>query len=134
MHGYGTLSFFSILWFFLWILWIFLLIRIIGDVFRSSDLSGAGKAGWTLLLVIFPFAGVLLYLILRGSDMHLRENQHALASQAVLRHYLQQNATWSSSSADEIAKLASLRDQGLLTDEEFSAEKARILSSSSHGH
>jgi phospholipase D-like protein/putative oligomerization/nucleic acid binding protein len=131
MHGYGSLTFFSILWFFLWVLWIFLLIRVIGDVFRSADLSGAGKAGWTLLLVIFPFAGVLLYLLFRGTDMHVREDQHAVASQAIFRHYLQQNATSASSAADEIAKLASLRDQGLLTEEEYAGEKACLLVSTS---
>jgi hypothetical protein len=126
MHGYGSLSFFSILWFFLWVLWIFLLVRILSDVFRSPDLSGAAKAGWTLLLVIFPFAGVLLYLIFRGSDMHTRETNHAIASQAAFRTYIQ-HAAGTGSPADEIAKLADLRDRGLLTDDEFSAQKARIL-------
>jgi hypothetical protein len=132
MHGYGSLSLFSIVWFFVWVLWIFLLIRIIGDVFRSPDLSGAGRAGWTLALVVFPFAGALLYLIFRGSDMHLRENRQLLAGQSVVRHYIEQSAA-ASSSADEITKLAALREQGLLTDSEFAGEKARVLSLASMG-
>jgi hypothetical protein len=130
LHGYGSLSLFSIVWFFVWVLWIFLLIRIIGDVFRSPDLSGAGRAGWTLLLVAFPFAGALLYLIFRGSNMHTRENRHAVASEyPVHRHFEQSAAVFSS--ADEITKLAALRQQGLLSETEFAGEKARVLSSAS---
>jgi hypothetical protein len=127
MHGYGSLSFFSIIWFLLWVLWIFLIIRILGDVFRSPDLSGGAKAGWTLLLVIVPFAGVLLYLVFRGSDMHTRENHQADAAQAAFHRYIQR-AGGSTSVADEIAKLGSLRDRGLLTEVEFAEEKSRVLS------
>jgi hypothetical protein len=130
MHGYGSLSFFSILWFFLWIVWIFLLIRIISDVFRSADLSGGAKAGWTLLLLIFPFIGALLYLVFRGSDIHTRDNRHAVVARAALQQSLHATAFPAASTADEIDKLASLRDRGLLTDDEYANEKARLLSSS----
>ena len=129
MHGYGSLSLFSIVWFFVWVLWMFLLFRIVGDVFRSPDLTGPGRAGWTLLLVVFPFVGVLLYLVVRGSDMHIRERQHQAANANVVRHYIEQSvAPTGTSSADEITKLATLRDKGLITDVEFSGEKARLLS------
>jgi hypothetical protein len=129
MHDYPLLNLFlTLLYFFIWILWIFLLIRIIGDVFRSPDLTGAGKAGWTLLLIILPFFGALMYLIIRGSDMHTRENRQAIANEDAVRHYLLQSAgSARHSTADEIAKLAALRDQGVITDEEFAAQKAKLL-------
>jgi hypothetical protein len=129
MHDYPLLNLFlTFVYFFVWILWIFLIVRIIGDVFRSPDLSGAGKAGWTLLLIVLPFFGALGYLIFRGSDMHLRENRQAIASETALHHYLQQSAPGRHhSTADEITKLAALRDQGLITDAEFAAQKAKLL-------
>jgi hypothetical protein len=130
MHGYGSLSFFSIVWFFVWVLWIFLLFRVISDVFRSADLTGSAKALWTLLLVIVPFIGVLLYLVARGSEMHVRENQHAVASQTMFRHYIEHAASPTASSADELTKLASLRDSGVLTADEFTTAKARVLAQS----
>jgi hypothetical protein len=128
MHGYGSLSLFSIVWVFVWILWIFLLIRIINDVLRSADLTGNAKAGWTLALIVFPFAGALVYLISRGSDMHTRESQHLEANKNVVRHYIEQATSGSgTSSADEIAKLSGLRERGILTDIEFTDAKARVL-------
>ncbi len=128
MHGYPLLDlFWTILYLFLWILWIFLLVRIITDVFRSADLGGWAKAGWTLLLVVFPFIGALAYLIFRGSDMHIRENRQAAANEDLLRHYLRQAAGPGTSTADELHKLAALRDNGVLTEDEFAAQKAKIL-------
>jgi hypothetical protein len=129
MHDYPLLNLFlTLLYFFIWILWIFLLIRIIGDVFRSPDLSGAGKAGWTLLLIVLPFFGALMYLIVRGSDMHTRENRQAMASEDAVRHYLLQSSGGAHrSTADEITKLASLRDQGVITEAEFASQKAKLL-------
>jgi hypothetical protein len=129
MHDYPLLNLFlTLLYFFIWVLWIFLLVRIIGDVFRSPDLSGAGKAGWTLLLIVLPFFGALMYLIIRGSDMHTRENRQAIANEDAVRHYLLHSAGAARhSTADEIAKLAALRDQGVITDEEFAVQKAKLL-------
>jgi hypothetical protein len=128
VHDYPLLNvFWTLLYLFVWILWIFLLIRIISDIFRSHDLGGWGKAGWTLLLIVFPFFGALVYLISRGSDMHNRENRQAIASENALRHYLQQAAGNGTSTADELTKLAALRDQGVLTEEEFAARKAKLL-------
>jgi hypothetical protein len=74
MDGYPLLGmFFTILWFFLSIAWISCLVSIMRDIFRSSDLFGAGKAGWTLLVMLLPLFGVLLYLIARGTSMQERE-------------------------------------------------------------
>lgn len=103
----------------------FLLVRVLTDVFRSHDLSGAAKAAWTLVLVVFPYLGVLVYLVVRGSEMHLREYRSALVSRDVLR-FLDPRAR-QVSVADEVAKLESLRVQGLLTEEEFSRERAHVL-------
>jgi hypothetical protein len=130
MHDYPLLNLFlTLLYYFLWVLWIFLLVRIIGDVFRSPDLSGAGKAGWTLLLIIVPFFGALMYLIIRGSDMHTRENRQAVANEDALRHYLLQSTGGGHhGTADEITKLAGLRDQGVITEAEFTTQKAKLLS------
>jgi hypothetical protein len=121
--------FWTMLYFFIWVLWIFLLIRILTDVFRSPDLNGFAKAGWTLLLIVLPFLGALAYIFIRGSDMHLRESHQAAANQDVLRQYLQHTAGGSAtpSPADELTKLATLREQGVLSEAEFSAQKAKIL-------
>ena len=89
MRGYPLLdAFLTIFWLFIWIMWIFLLIRVISDVFRSHDLTGAGKAGWTLVLIVFPLIGVLAYLLVRGNGLHERENRQALASEEAMRQYL----------------------------------------------
>jgi hypothetical protein len=119
--------FLSTLYFFLWVLWIFLLVRIITDVFRSSDLSGLGKAGWTLLLIVMPLFGALIYLIVRGTSMHLRENRQAQANDQALRHYVQGLAGPGTSTADELEKLAALRDRGVVTEQEFTEQKAHLL-------
>jgi hypothetical protein len=128
VRGYPLLDlFWTMLYFFIWILWIFLLVRIITDIFRSSDLGGWAKAGWTVLLIVFPFIGALAYLIFRGSDMHIRENRQAAVNQDMFRQYLQQTSGPGTSAADELHKLATLRDNGVLTEEEFKAQKAKIL-------
>jgi signal transduction histidine kinase len=128
MHGYPLLdAFLTILYLFLWIMWIFLLIRIIGDVFRSHDLTGWGKAGWTFGLIIFPLFGVLLYLIFRGGSMHEREVHRAEASQEALHQYLRQATGAPTSAADELTKLAALRDSGVITPAEFDQQKAKLL-------
>lgn len=119
--------FLTMLYFFLWVLWIFLLVRIISDVFRSSDLSGWGKAAWTLLLIVLPFIGALSYLIVRGSQMHLRENRRMSDAEEALRQHFVGDAGTGHSFADELTKLAALRDRGVLTDQEFATEKANLM-------
>jgi len=117
------------LWFFLFFAWIWLLISVFSDIFRSSDLSGWGKALWTFFVLILPYLGVLVYLIARGSQMQERAMDEAARRDEATRKYIQQAAGsgGSASSADEIAKLAQLRDQGHLTEAEFAAQKAKIL-------
>lgn len=128
MRGYPLLDlFWTMLYFFIWVLWIFLLVRIITDIFRSADLGGGAKAGWTVLLIVLPFIGSLAYLIFRGSDMHTRENRQVTASEDMLRHYARQAAGPGVSTADELHKLAALRDNGVLTEQEFAALKAKVL-------
>ncbi len=117
--------FWTMLWFFLWILWIFLLVRILTDVFRSSDLNGWGKAGWSVFIIILPFFGVLTYLIVRGGSMHTRDVRQAQQSEEAFRSYVQQAA--SGGPSEELTKLAALRDRGVLTEEEFAAQKAKLL-------
>jgi hypothetical protein len=118
-------AFLTMLWFFVWILWIFLVIRIIFDVFRSRDLSGLAKALWLIFIVVLPFLGVLIYLIARGSKMHERDTREAQAADEQFKAYVRDAA--GSGSADELAKLADLRDRGVITEAEFQQGKAKIL-------
>jgi type VI protein secretion system component VasK len=119
--------FWTMLWLFLWILWIFLLIRIIMDIFRSDDLGGWSKALWTIFIIVVPFIGVLVYLIARGDGMSRRDHREAVAADEAARRYIQSAAGSSTSAAEEVSKLAALRDQGVLTDQEFAAQKAKLL-------
>lgn len=120
--------FWAMLWFFLWIAWIWLLVVIITDVFRSHDLSGWGKALWTLFIIFLPFLGVLLYLIVRGGKMAERSQQAAIEREQMTQEYIRSvSGGGGASTADEIDKLARLRSSGAITEEEFQAQKARLL-------
>src|SRR5687767_3707513 len=102
--------FWSMLWFFLFFLWIWLLISVFGDIFRSQDLSGWAKAMWIILIIVLPYLGVFVYLIARGHKMHEHAMQAAQAQDAAMRRYVQSVATPDSrGTADEIARLAQLR-------------------------
>jgi hypothetical protein len=120
-------AFMTMLWFFLWIIWIFLLVRIIFDIFRSDDLGGWGKALWLIFVIITPFLGVFVYVIARGSGMGQRDLARAQAQEAEFRQYVQSTAAAGGSSADQLAKLADLKDRGVISEEEFAAQKAKIL-------
>jgi hypothetical protein len=111
--------------FFVWVIWIWLLVMVFFDIFRSHDLSGLAKALWVLFVVVIPLIGVLVYLIARGTGMHERAEQRAARQDQAFRSYVQQSAA--PSSADQLAKLADLRDRGAITDEEFAREKAKVL-------
>ena len=129
MSSYPLLNaFWTMLWFFLWILWFFLLFRIILDIFRSKDLGGWGKAGWLIFVCILPFLGVFVYLIARGSKMTQRDAEDAQAADQAMRAYVR-DAAGSSGPADELAKLADLRDRGVISDAEFQQSKAKVLQS-----
>ena len=122
-------AFWTLLWLFLWIIWIFLLFRVIIDIFRSQDSSGWGKAGWLIFVIILPFLGVFIYLIARGKEMGQRDVQDAQARDQEFRAYVQDAAAGQSpSGADQLAKLADLRDRGVISQSEFDQEKTKILS------
>ena len=122
-------AFWTLLWLSLWIIWIFLLFKVIIDIFRSHDLSGWGKAGWLIFVIILPFLGVFIYLIARGDEMGQRDVQDAQARDQEYRAYVQDTAAGQSpSGADELAKLADLRDRGVISQSEFEQEKTKILS------
>ena len=122
----------SLMWtmfvFFLWIAWIIILFRTIVDIFKSADLSGVGKAAWLLFVVIIPWLGVLVYLIARGNKMVEREMNQAAQQQQAFDEYVRQTAgTAGGGTAAELAQLADLKEKGVLTDEEFAAQKAKLL-------
>ena len=118
--------FWTMLWFFLFFAWIWLLIIVFGDIFRSRDMSGWSKALWTIFVVLVPLFGVLVYLIARGGRMHERAATEARQQDEAFRAYVQE-ATGPQDSADELAKLAELKASGAITEEEFQTAKARIL-------
>src|SRR5262245_11504564 len=118
--------FWSFLWFFLWFIWLWLLIIVFSDIFRSRDLSGWGKALWTIFVIIVPYLGVFVYLIARGHKMQEHRVQAMQDQDAAFRQYVQ-SATSSGSAADEIARLSDLKDKGVITEAEFQQAKAKAL-------
>ncbi|MDH3707250.1 MAG: SHOCT domain-containing protein [Acidimicrobiia bacterium] len=119
--------FWSILWFFLFVLWIWLLITIFADIIRSKDLSGWGKALWTIAIIILPFLGVFMYLIVNGSSMGERAAQDQAESEEQFRDYVRDAAGSGASQSDQLAKLAELHDAGSIDDDEYAKAKARVL-------
>ena len=120
--------FLTTLYFFLFIIWIWLLFMVFIDIFRSHDMGGWAKALWVIFIIVMPYLGVLVYLIARGGKMHERAAQQAAQQQKAFDQYVKQTAgTQGESSADQLHKLADLKAQGVLTDAEFEAEKAKIL-------
>ena len=120
-------AFWTIFEIFLWVIWIWILIWIFIDIFRSRDLSGWGKALWFIFVLFIPLVGVLVYLIVRGSSMHERAVQQAQQQDQQFRAYVQDAAGTQPSTADQLAKLADLRDRGVITAAEFESQKAKIL-------
>jgi ABC-type multidrug transport system fused ATPase/permease subunit len=112
--------------FFLWIAWFWLLIAIFADIFRSDDLSGWGKTGWVVLTVFMPYLGVFIYLIARGRSMQDRQMRQQRELEEANAAYIRGVAS-APSTTEELARLAELRDSGALTEEEFTAQKAKIL-------
>ncbi len=117
--------FWSMLWIFLFIIWIWLLISVFIDIFRS-DISGWGKALWVIFVIVLPFLGVLIYLIAHGDDMQKRSMDRAVDQQAAQAAYIQ-DVAGSGSTADELEKLKGLHDRGVLSDDEFAAQKQKVL-------
>src|ERR1700730_13076122 len=150
MTNYPILDIFlSVLYFFGLVLWIMLMFWIITDIFRSDDLSGWAKAAWLLGIIVIPLVGILVYLIARGGSMRDRQEAQARAQDAAFRDYVRQAAASDGSAApagaaapasaapagnggattasDELAKLASLHQRGVLNDDEFARAKSRVV-------
>ncbi|WP_371501188.1 SHOCT domain-containing protein [Kitasatospora sp. NBC_00374] len=115
---------------FLWVLWIFLLIRVLDDVFHDDSMGGGAKSAWAITVVLIPFLGVFVYLIARGSGMGERSLKRAQKNEQDFQKYVRETATGggdSGSHADELAKLADLRKRGDITEEEYQQAKAKVL-------
>jgi ABC-type multidrug transport system fused ATPase/permease subunit len=121
--GEGLLYIFE---FFLLFAWIWILISIIGDLFRDHELSGVAKAVWVFFLVFLPFLGVLLYLIVRGNGMRDRAIKEQADAKKHFDEYVREQAG-GGSSVDELHKLSELKAKGDLSSEEFERAKAKLL-------
>lgn len=119
--------FISMLWFFMFFIWIMLLFQVFGDMFRDHELSGWAKAIWIIFVVIAPFLGVFVYLIARGPKMAERNAAAMAEMEKAQQQYIREAAGSAPSTADELARLADLRDKGVLSEEEFQAQKAKAL-------
>jgi putative oligomerization/nucleic acid binding protein/phospholipase D-like protein len=122
-------AFWTIFEIFAFVVWFWLLFVVLTDVFRSSDLSGWGKAAWTIFVLFLPLIGILVYLIARGPSMHQRAARQASQQEEAFRAYVQEAAGSSPTSADQLAKLADLRQRGVISADEFEQEKTRVLTS-----
>ena len=118
--------FWTMVEFFFFIIWIWILIAIFSDIFRSHDMGGWAKALWVIFVIVLPFLGVLVYLIARGGKMQERSLEQAQRQQEALDAQVRQ-AAGASGNADQLAKLADLKDKGVLTDAEFQDQKAKLL-------
>jgi hypothetical protein len=119
-------AFLTMLYFFLFALWIYLLFVVITDIFRSRDLSGWAKAGWLVGVIVLPLLGVLIYSVMRGGGMSERAFEEARRRDALYQGF-RAGAVQPRAVADELAKLADLRRNGEISDEEYQREKSRIL-------
>jgi len=130
-YQYPILDFFlTMLYFFLFVIWIWLLIMVFIDIFRSHDMGGWAKALWVIFIIILPFLGVFVYLIARGGKMQERSAREAAQQQQAFDQYVRQAAgTPGDTTADQLAKLADLKSQGVLSEDEFQTQKAKILAS-----
>ncbi|MEU5282052.1 SHOCT domain-containing protein [Streptomyces asoensis] len=133
-YDYPLLSaFWTMLVFFLWIMWFVLLFRIVVDIFRDDELSGWAKAGWLVFCIVLPFLGVFVYVVARGKNMGRREIAQARDQQKAFDSYIRETAkgsTGPTSSVDELARLSEIRARGDITDEEFNRAKQMVLSGS----
>jgi uncharacterized membrane protein len=121
-------AFWTIMWVFLWIIWIVLLFRVVVDILRDDDLSGWAKTGWLLFTIVLPFLGVFVYLIARGKNMGEREQRHARAQQERTERYIRETAGSAvTSEADELAKLSEIHAKGDISDEEYRRAREKVL-------
>ncbi|MFJ3792407.1 SHOCT domain-containing protein [Kitasatospora sp. NPDC090091] len=148
MDNYPLLNiFWTMLELFLWILWFFLLFKIITDIFRSHDLSGWGKAGWLILVILIPLIGVLVYVIARGKSMGERDVAQARRNEDAFKAYIRDAAAETPGQAggataagggggaargggshvEDLAKLADLKASGAISEEEYQKAKDKLL-------
>ena len=117
---------FTMLIFFAWVVWIWMMIMILSDVFRRRDISGWGKAAWVVFLIVLPFIGVLVYLVAQHDGMAERRSGDLRDAEAQMDDYLR-SVPAEQGPASEIAKAAQLRDSGAITQTEFETIKAQAL-------
>jgi hypothetical protein len=123
--------FLSMLYFFLFFIWIWILITVFIDIFRSPDLNGWIKALWSIFVIIVPFLGVFIYLIARGGKMQERKLQEVAQQKSAFDSYVKETAGASGGDVtSQLTQLADLKAQGVLTESEFQAQKAKVLASS----
>ena len=120
----------SLLWFFLFFVWIMLIFTIFGDIIRSDDMGGWAKAIWSIFIIFLPFLGILIYLIVRGGGMAERNVAAAKKQQAMMDDYIRTSAAGDAGSeADQLAKLADLHAAGKIDDAEYATAKAKVIGS-----
>ncbi|MGW0792486.1 PLDc N-terminal domain-containing protein [Streptomyces sp. NPDC002911] len=134
MDDYPLLNLFlTMMYVFLWVLWFFLLFKVITDILRDHSLSGWTKAAWMVFVIVLPYVGVFVYLIARGRSMGRRETEQAEDREAAFRTYVQQAARSEGDSGSggghvsDLAKLAGLKESGHLSQEEYEKAKAKLL-------
>jgi hypothetical protein len=128
--GYPVLDvFWTMFEIFAFVVWFWLLFVVLTDVYRSRDLSGGAKAAWTIFVIFLPLIGILTYLIVRGRSMQQRAAQQAQQQDEAFRSYVQEATGTSPNSADQLAKLADLRQRGVISSAEFENEKSKVLAS-----
>lgn len=118
--------FWSLLWFFLFFMWIMLIFQIFGDLFRDPDTSGGMKVLWCVILFAIPFLGAFIYILARGKGMNERAVAQMQANEAAAKQYIQQ-AAGTSSVSSELEKLVALKVAGTISEDEFNAAKAKLL-------
>jgi hypothetical protein len=121
----------EVLWTFIWFtfifIWIWLAISVFIDIFRSHDLSGVAKAIWILFIIIVPLIAILIYLIVRGDKMRVHAVEAAKEQDEAAQAYIRQAAGTASSPADELHRLADLKDRGVIDQAEFDRLKAKVI-------
>jgi hypothetical protein len=124
----------SIIWFMLLVAWFWLLIVVIGDLFRDRSVSGFAKAMWCIFLIVLPWLGVLCYLLVRGRSMGERASREAAESDKAFRAYVREAAGSSNGVADELAKLTDMRDRGVISSADYEAAKSQVLGHPTRAH
>lgn len=123
---FGVLQvFWSMVWFFLFFMWIMLLFRIVIDIFRDGSRSGVSKVLWLIFMFVVPFLGAFVYIIANGQGMAERDVAAIKAQDDAAKQYIREAA--GSSTADELARLAELKDKGVISDDEFAKMKAKVI-------